>query len=187
MLLKSNYLLYLIIFVLVAGCSQSETERPDSVRRKSPIAIARALHPATDTYIKIVYGQPYKKGRTVFGKLVPYNEVWRTGANEATELTTTGDILLACNELTAGTYALLSIPDKNEWTIIINNKLGQWGAFDYQKEYDELRIEADPHKIDATVEAFTVEFTEVIADSTAILMQWDQTEVRIPVTFLPSD
>lgn len=139
---KSLFIVF-IISLFIGSCSQPKPEEPNPTRRKSPIAIAKTFHQASNTYIKIVYGQPYKHGRTIFGKLVPYNEVWRTGANEATELTTTKDIQLGGEKLEAGTYTLFSIPKENgPWKVILNNKLGQWGAFDYQPKFDELRINA---------------------------------------------
>lgn len=176
-------LLFSVIFL--GNCSQPMPEKPNSTRRKSPIAIAKILHQASDTYIKVVYGQPYKHGRSIFGKLVPYNEIWRTGANEATELTTTKDIRFGGKKLDAGTYTLFSIPKENEpWTIILNNKLGQWGAFDYQPKFDELRINAGASKKKSATEAFTIKFSEISGDSTHILLQWNHTEVTIPIVFL---
>ncbi|MCW9705674.1 DUF2911 domain-containing protein [Aliifodinibius sp. 1BSP15-2V2] len=138
--------------------------------------------------MKIIYGQPYKRGRKIFGELVPYNEVWRTGANEATELTTTQDILWAGKKLKAGTYALFCIPRENDpWTIILNSQLGQWGAFDYQSTDDELRVDIPSTKTESSTEAFTIEFAKLDGDSTQVVMGWNKTEVSIPVQFIESD
>ena len=174
--------LLLAVAVFAVTCSR-QPEEPDPQRRKSPIAIASINHEGT--YVKIVYGQPYKNGRTIFGELVPYGEVWRTGANEATEITTTGDILFGGRELEAGTYTLFTIPGKEHWTVILNSALGQWGAFDYAAEFDILRIDVPARTTDETTEAFTITFGEVAGDSTSIIMKWDQTEVKIPVEFDP--
>lgn len=171
--------------LLFISCSGEEPEEPNPVRRKSPTAIATVKH--ADTYIKIVYGQPYKGGREIFGELVPYGEVWRTGANEATEITTTGNILFSGEKLEAGTYSLFTIPGKDTWTVILNSELGLWGAFDYDPSKDVLRVEADAHQTEKTDEAFTIQFGEVKGDSTDIIMKWDQTEVKIPVRFIASD
>lgn len=170
---------------LATACQKQEPKEPDPVRRKSPTAIASIQH--AGTYIKIVYGQPYKKGRDIFGGLIPYNKVWRTGANEATEITTTGDILLSGKKLDAGTYALFSIPRKDSWTIILNSKLGQWGAFEYDSTYDVLRVDVPSVRTEQVAEAFTIQFEEIKNQRTHILMQWDQTDVRIPVIFASSD
>ncbi len=176
--------LIITALLLATGCGQPEPGDVDPVRRKSPIAIAKINHDASNTYIKIVYGQPYKRNREIFGNLEPYGEVWRTGANEATELTTTKDILFAGEEVKAGTYSLFSIPRQDEdWTIILNSKLGQWGAFEYESEYDVLRVDVPARKVESVQEAFTIQFDETRGDSTNILMRWDQTEVKIPVEF----
>ncbi|PAU94692.1 hypothetical protein CK503_04255 [Aliifodinibius salipaludis] len=175
---------FLIGLFLLTGCGESQPQEPDRERRKSPIAIAQTTHEPSNTYIKIVYGQPYKNGRQIFGELVPYNEVWRTGANEATELTTTRDVTFADKLLEAGTYALFSIPKENgNWTIILNSKLGQWGAFDYNSAHDVLRVNVPSQYTEKVTEAFTIRFADIQEDSTNIIMEWDQTEVRIPVEF----
>ena len=177
-------LVFLLIATFIGSCSEPKPEEPNPTRRKSPMAIAKTIHQPTNTYIKIVYGQPYKNGRTIFGKLVPYDKVWRTGANEATELTTTGDIQFGNEKLEAGTYTLFSIPqEEGPWTIILNNKLGQWGAFDYQSQFDKLRVKASAAEKNAATEAFTIKFAEISEDSTNIILQWDHTEVTIPVVF----
>ncbi|MDR8391327.1 DUF2911 domain-containing protein [Aliifodinibius sp. S!AR15-10] len=180
--MKSFTVYLLVLISLTTIACQSESEDPTTDRRKSPIAIAQVNHEGT--YAKIVYGQPYKRGRVIFGDLVPYGEVWRTGANEATELTVTGDIMLAGERVEAGTYALFSIPNTETWTIILNSQLGQWGAFDYNADYDVMRVDVSATKMEDSAEAFTIQFEEVENDSTNIVMRWDQTEVRIPVEFI---
>lgn len=178
----------LLILLLLESCTQSEPEEPETLRRKSPIAIAKVLHHPSDTYIKIIYGQPYKRNRDIFGQLVPYDNVWRTGANEATELTTTHDILFAGEELEAGTYSLFTIPREDEpWTIILNEELGLWGDFDYQQEHDVLRVDVPAKQKESVAEAFTIQFTDVVDDSSDIILQWDQTEVTIPIQFLETE
>lgn len=178
-------LLVLTLALISFSCTAEEQEDPDPIRRKSPIAIAKVKH--AGTYLKIVYGQPYKNGRVIFGDLVPYGEVWRTGANEATELTTTGDILLADRELPAGTYTLFTIPGEENWTLIINEELGQWGVFDYDPSTDLFRAEVSSSTLDQLSEAFTIQFEEVQGGSADIVMRWDRTEVRIPVEFLSGE
>lgn len=167
------------------SCNSKQPKEPDPVRRKSPTAIASVKH--ADTYLKVVYGQPYKSGRKIFGELVPYGEIWRTGANEATEITTTKDILFSGERLDAGTYSLFSIPEEESWTIILNSELGLWGAFEYDASKDVMRVEADAHQTEQSDEAFTIQFEEVTGDSTEMVIKWVQTEVRVPITFLPAD
>lgn len=183
---KSIYILTSVLtLLLLAGCGRSEPEEQNILGRKSPIAVAKVLHQPSDTYIKIIYGQPYKRERDIFGQLVPYNNVWRTGANEATELTTTDDIFFAGKKIAAGTYSLFTIPRENEpWTVILNDELGMWGDFDYKQERDVLRVEIPATEKESVAEAFTIQFTDVADDSTNIVMQWDHTQLSIPIQFL---
>lgn len=173
-----------IAFVLIMvsglsiGCDNSE---PDPIRRKSPTAIASITH--GNTYVKIVYGQPYKNGRSIFGDLIPYGKVWRTGANEATELTTTKPIWIKGEKLEQGTYSIFSIPRKNSWTIILNSALGQWGAFDYDQTKDILRIEVPVIQLTNISEVFTIRFDEHQGNATNIIIRWDNVAVRIPLSF----
>ena len=185
-LLKSLSVLSLVfIIIMVTGCSQPQPEEPDSERRKSPIAIAKTLHQPTDTYVKIVYGQPYKRDRMIFGNVVPYEQVWRTGANEATEITTTKDINFGGKKLEAGTYALFSIPHQSdEWTIILNDSLGQWGAFDYDEANDVMRVDVPSMQQQKSTEAFTIQFSDIEQNYTNIEMRWDTTIVKIPIEFI---
>lgn len=164
---------------LMAQGMDDEKEKPE--RRKSPVRIAQVKH--NDTYIKVVYGQPYKRGRDIFGELVPYNKVWRTGANEATEITVTKDITFGGEKVESGTYALFTIPGKEEWTVILNNELGQWGAYEYNKEKDYKRFTVPAETMDETVEAFTMKFAEPEDANTTLSLKWDQTKVQIPVKF----
>ena len=183
--MKNCILLGLALLLIVSCKENPEPQEPDPGRRKSPIAITSITHQPSDTYMKIVYGQPYKKGRDIFGGLVPYGEVWRTGANEATEMTTTNEIMFNGKRLEAGTYGFFSIPRKDQWTIILNDSLGQGGAFDYNQEFDHLRTTVKPTSTDQTAEAFTIQFTEISGDSSAIVMRWDTLRVHIPIRFLP--
>lgn len=177
-----KYPLLLLTILFLFSCTfEEKPQEPDPLRRKSPIAIVKVNH--RDTYVKIVYGQPYKRGRKIFGELESFGEVWRTGANEATELTTTKEILFAGHELEAGTYALFTIPGRKQWTVILNSQLGQWGAFEYNPDFDVLRVDVQPLHTDHVTEAFTIKFGEIVNNSTSIILKWDQIEVRIPVGF----
>ncbi len=178
-----------IVFAVIAGAaayliitSGEEPVDPNPVQRKSPIAIAKTH--VDSAYIKIVYGQPYKRGREIFGELEPYGEVWRTGANEATELTTTADLLINGEELQAGTYALFTIPRPDNWTIILNDSLGQWGAFTYDSAHDVLRTTVPAATTDQSIEAFTIQFSETEGNFTTIELMWDTTRVAVPITVL---
>ncbi len=175
--------LFLLTILLVGiGCEQNKSTPPADIQngnRKSPIAISSIKHEGA--YIKVVYGQPYRNGRTIFGEWEKYGEVWRTGANEATEITITDPVLIQDQVIEAGTYALFTIPNKETWTIILNMDLGQWGAFTYSEERDYLRFNVPVINLDTPVEAFSIEFTDVIRSMTTLSLTWDNVKVEIPI------
>lgn len=180
-----NYSLFFLFFILLFGFScESKNTTPSEVsvgNRKSPIAIASISDEST--YIKIVYGQPYRAGRDIFGDLHPYGEVWRTGANEATEITITEPILMGEQVIESGTYALFTIPNKESWTIILNMNLGQWGAFEYNQDRDYVRFDVPVINLDFPVEAFTIEFSELNRSLTTLSLAWDKVRVEVPIRF----
>lgn len=130
--------------------------------------------------ISVSYGQPSKRGRDVFGGLVPYGQVWRTGANEATEITFKKDATFGGAQVKAGTYSLFTIPGEKEWTIILNSERKQWGAYNYDKikDKDVATIKVKSQKQDALTEALTIS-----TDDKNVTIAWDKTNVSIPVKF----
>lgn len=167
---------YLITIGLTALLTVSDAQE----RRASPLTIVASRY--KDTYIKIVYSQPMKKGRDIFGKLVPYGEVWRTGANESTEITITTNIKIGGQEMKAGTYSVFTIPNQESWTIIFNADLGMWGSYNYNPKRDVLRLEAPTSTLNETVESFTIGIDPMnnIADLT---FAWDKTKVVVPIQY----
>jgi hypothetical protein len=130
--------------------------------------------------VKVTYGQPSKRGREIFGRLVTYGKVWRTGANEATEITFAKDGNFGGKTVKKGTYTLFTIPGETEWTIILNSELKQWGAFKYDeiKGKNVLETKVPSKKNNSMVEKFTIEVSD-----TALNMMWDQTLVSVPLAF----
>ncbi|MGF1670167.1 MAG: DUF2911 domain-containing protein [Balneolaceae bacterium] len=179
-LYKPDFFLLIYLFLFFSCTGQQDPVIENA--RKSPIAISAVQ--LGDTYIKVVYGQPHKRDREIFSNLVPYGEVWRTGANEATEITITNNIEMAGEFVEAGTYALFTIPDEDEWTIILNSSLGQWGAFEYDESYDYLRFIVPPKYSEEIIESFTITFTEVSGLESIMILAWNQTRVEIPVRFV---
>ncbi|MCH2195937.1 DUF2911 domain-containing protein [Kordia sp.] len=131
--------------------------------------------------IKVIYGRPQKKGRRIFGSLVSYGKVWRTGANEATEITFFQDVKLGDQEIKKGTYTLFTIPNKNTWTIIINSDTDVWGSYYYDQENDVARLDVPVKKIDV-VEYFSIAFTKE-TDGTRMTLAWDNISVAVPFSF----
>lgn len=131
------------------------------------------------TDIEVDYSRPSVKGREIFGAMVPYGKVWRTGANQATKLIFSTPVKLNGTEIPAGTYALMTIPGKDEWTIIINKGSEQWGAYKYDEKADLARIKVKPNKLDKSLETFTIEFNQIKDESANMDLSWDKTEVPI--------
>ncbi|OSZ80552.1 hypothetical protein CAP36_04685 [Chitinophagaceae bacterium IBVUCB2] len=129
----------------------------------------------------VTYGRPYKNDRNIFGELEKYGRVWRVGADEATTITFKKDVKVGDKEVKAGTYTLFAIPNENEWTIIINSKLGQWGAYSYEKTKgdDVAKINVPTKKLDKVVEQLTIRF----AGENAMIIEWDKTQVTVPLKY----
>ncbi|NNK11081.1 MAG: DUF2911 domain-containing protein [Flavobacteriaceae bacterium] len=137
--------------------------------------------------LMVNYSSPFKKGRVIFGELVPYDKVWRTGANEPTQFETKTDIFVKGKPLPAGTYSLWTIPGKEKWQIIFNSEIPDWGATlssmgqeaTRNPETDVLQVEANVIDMSATQESFTITFE---ADYGLFLtLLWDKTKVQVPI------
>jgi hypothetical protein len=135
------------------------------------------------TEINLSYARPGAKGRVIFGGLVPYGEIWRTGANASTQLTFTEDVKVGGNDLPAGTYALYTIPNEKTWTIIIhkNIRMRSLAGDVYKQENDAFRFEVPSINNPVTVETFTIQFTDITTESCNLTLSWANTMVKIPI------
>jgi hypothetical protein len=137
---------------------------------------------AGETTFTVTYCRPYKKGRKIFGGLVPYGEYWRTGANDATEVSFSSDVIFAGQKVSAGRYRLYTTPDVNQWQVVLNTELDQWGAFMPNHELDVADVQVPTRAMPTTVEQFTIYFDEVGEGlGYNMHMQWDKTEVILPI------
>ncbi len=127
---------------------------------------------------RIIYSRPQKKERTIFGGIVPYGKIWRTGANQTTELNLYQDISLQGQKLAAGNYTIYSIPNEKEWTIIINSKLFTWGAYDYDKSKDVMRFNVPVKETTEEKEAFGMAFAGSDGNG-KLLLAWDSVEILV--------
>jgi hypothetical protein len=132
--------------------------------------------------ISLNYFRPNVKDRKIFGDLVPYGKVWRTGANTATTITFSEDVSMGGQKITAGKYGLFTIPGEKEWTIILNKDAAQWGSYTYNEGEDVLRIKVKSFAVTTKVETFTIQFTNVKAGSLDLSISWENTGVIIPFT-----
>lgn len=132
------------------------------------------------TNVRIDYGSPGVKERIIWGELVPYNKVWRAGANEATTIEFDKDVSIKGNKVPAGKYSLFTIPTKDEWTIILNSIYDQWGAYKYDQSKDQLRFTAKP-KLNDHVERlrFTIEYID--AYKANINLEWENLKVSFMI------
>ncbi len=131
------------------------------------------------TDVTITYSRPGVKGRAIWGELVPYDKVWRTGANEATVFTVTDDVTINGQKLPAGTYSFHTIPSKDEWTIIFNKDDGQWGSFQYDEKKDALRVKAKPQTAEMQ-EWLSFSFPDPKMNSAQVALRWEK--LMVPFT-----
>lgn len=129
--------------------------------------------------VNVTYCQPSKKGREIFGTLVPYGQVWRTGANAATLVSFNKDVTVAGKNVPVGEYTLWTIPNESNWTIILNKETGQWGT-NYNESEDLLRVDVPAGQTTTTIEKFTIELLS--ADNGIDMnLAWDNTKVTVPI------
>ncbi|MBA3850261.1 MAG: hypothetical protein C0502_09765 [Opitutus sp.] len=134
------------------------------------------------TDIEITYHRPSMKGRQIFGGLVPYGQVWRTGANTATKLTFSTPVKFGGADIPAGTYELFTIPGESEWTVIVHKNMSQWGSYAYDQKNDVARVTAKAAKTSWAVETFSIWFNELRDTSATLNLTWENTHVGIPIT-----
>lgn len=146
-------------------------------KSKSPEAVVENTHNGLD--VKVTYCQPSVKGRKIFGELIPYGQVWRTGANEATVIHLGQDVTVAGKALAKGDYSFWTIPGPNGWTAIFNKETGQWGT-SYDEKQDVLRVPvvSGPHA--PAAEQFTIAF-QPADNGTDMVLAWDQTQAIVPI------
>lgn len=132
--------------------------------------------------ITLTYSRPNVKGRKVLGNLVPYGEVWRTGANAATIIKFTDDVTIDGNKVPAGEYGLFSIPGPDEWTIILNKTAHQWGAYTYKQADDFLRFKVKNGKLNVPVETLVMDFTNVDQTKCELEMKWENSSFAIYIS-----
>jgi Protein of unknown function (DUF2911) len=166
-----------ILFILAALWACYFVANRFITKSHSPSSIAH--HEKNGLEITVEYCRPYKKNREIFGGLVPYNKVWRTGANEATIIRINKNVIFAGKTLKAGVYTLWSIPSPTDWQIVINGEVGQWGT-EYNEKRDILRVPVHSTKLKVPLEMLIIDFTDT-EKGTEMLIKWDDTLVNVPI------
>ncbi len=134
------------------------------------------------TDVSVEYSRPDKRDREIFGGLVPYGKVWRTGANSPTKIKFSDAVKIGGQEVPAGEYAFYTIPTENEWTIVLSKNLKLWGAYGYKPDADALRVTVKPTALADAVETFTIGFDDLKDDGATLALEWDKTRVPVELT-----
>lgn len=166
-----------LLCLCVATASWTQ-EKEDKSKRPSPPGKAEVSLKGQS--VTIDYSRPFMKGRKIMGGLVPYGKVWRTGANEATTLTTPVALNIGGTKLAAGKYTLWTLPSEGTWKLIINKETGQWGT-NYDEKQDLARVDMQKKQLSSPVEQFTISFDKKSDTEANLVMQWENTSVSIPV------
>ncbi|MFS4467151.1 DUF2911 domain-containing protein [Maribacter sp. 2210JD10-5] len=174
-------LLTLTVFIFALAFTTTVSAQKFSGLDKSPMDMASfpSDYKVSDKVVRITYGRPQLKGRSL-SELAPTGQVWRTGANEAPEITFYKDVKFGGKDIAAGTYALLTIPGEKEWTIILHDQLNQWGAYFYKDSMDVARVMGTASMVDSSLEEFSISFKEVDGGA-HMVMGWDKTRVAVPI------
>ncbi|MDU0370051.1 DUF2911 domain-containing protein [Hymenobacter endophyticus] len=165
----------LALLVPLAACSEPDKPQQAPTRPSPPATVAASLPGGAQLVIR--YSRPSAKERKVFGGLVPYGQVWRTGANEATTFEVNQPVTVQGQSLPAGKYALFTIPTEKDWTIIFNKTATQWGAYEYEAADDVLRVKAMPASSPQPLERFTINAT----NAGQVTLAWEKTQVSFVV------
>lgn len=167
--MKTILLAALFTVSTLAGYAQDK-------KPKSPPATTKAS--VDGVSVEVNYSQPSVKGRKIWGDLVPYGKVWRTGANNATTISFSKDVKIDGQTLAAGTYSLFTIPTENDFTFIFNKEAEQWGAYKYDESKDALRIQTEASEVKEHQEVFTIEVNE----KGQVILRWDHLMVSFKIT-----
>jgi len=177
--MNSKTLLFALMFAVGPVCASRLSAQTPAVNfpAASPACTLKQRVGLTD--IEVVYSRPGVKNRTIFGGIVPYGQVWRTGANQATKITFSTPVKVEGVDIPAGTYALFTIPGEKEWTVIISKNAAQWGSFQYNEKDDVTRFKVTPVTLAESIETFTIEFNHIRDESAVLNLVWDKTVVPI--------
>jgi hypothetical protein len=168
-----------VVGLLVLWFAGWSSAQDDKSKRPSPPASAECKFSDGKT-IKVDYSSPRARGRKIFGGVVPYGEVWRTGANEATTFVNSADVTIGGKTVPAGNYTMFTIPNQDKWTLIISKKTGEWGI-PYPEGEDLVRADMSAGKTDKPVENFTISFHEM-GKACHMYMDWENTRATVEIT-----
>ena len=169
-----------VIFSVIAACSFFIADAQLKTPAPSPSQTIKQDFGLSS--IELSYSRPGVKGRKIFGDIVPYGNVWRTGANNATTLTFGDEVTIGGTKIPAGKYGLLTIPDKKSWTLIITKQTDVTSPAAYKQEMDVVRVVSDVSKMKSAAETFTMQFANIKPASCELYIMWDKSTVVLPIT-----
>lgn len=176
--MRRNHLAAALVLTFAFAALTAAAQPKDKSQRPSPPGTAEV--PLKGKKVSIVYSRPSMKGRKIMGGLVPWDKVWRTGANEATTLTTEGALNVGGTNVPAGTYTLFTLPSESAWKLIINKQTGQWGT-DYDASKDLARVDLARAETDKPAEQLTISFAKRGEDAADLVLEWENTLLTVPV------
>jgi len=174
-----NIKVSIFLLLLTAFVTTSIKAQQIQMPQASPSASVSQKIGLTD--VKVEYSRPSVKGRKIFGSLVPYGEVWRTGANASTKLSFSSDVTLSGHKVPAGTYALYTIPGKKDWTIILSKNLELWGAIGYNNEDDAVRFTVPAQKSKEAYETMEISFNDLTNSGASLNLNWEKTGIAFSI------
>ncbi len=174
-IMKNIFIMCLAVCCLAANASYAQLKTP------SPSPGQTVKQDFALSSVEVSYSRPGVKGRKIFGELVPYGKVWRTGANQATTITFGEDVSFGGKKVPAGKYGLLSIPGASEWTIILSKQLNVTSPAAYKEDMDVVRIMVKPGKMNELIENFQIYFDEIKPSSMMLGLIWEKTYIGIPI------
>lgn len=166
--------------LLLSGLSFSSFSQDFKMPTPSPSA--QIEQQFSTTHIKLDYSRPSVKGRKIFGDLIPYGKLWRTGANAATKISFGEDVKINGTHVPAGTYSLYTIPGADKWEIILNKSLENWGNTGFNESENILKISVKPTQLKDLVESFTIDVNNLTTNSATVSISWEHTKVSFEVT-----
>ena len=178
--MKRIFAVWAVAVMGLAIFAASSHAQQDQSAPASPAAKAECKL-ADGKTITVDYSSPRMRGRKIFGSLVPYGQVWRAGANEATTFVTTADLTIGGTAVPAGSYTIFAIPNADKWTLVISKKTGEWGTAYPGEANDLARVDMAVSKTAGPVENFTIEFEKGGSDCT-LRMKWENTEASLKIS-----
>ena len=173
----------LAALALLLAAASAHAQAKLTIPQPSPAVKIREAF--STSFVELSYSRPSLKGRTAFGGLVPYGQVWRTGANTVTKLRLGEAVQLGGQAVPAGTYALFTIPGKTDWTIILNRDTAQWGAYEYKPSLDVVRFSAHATTLPAPHESLSLSLESLRPAAADLTLTWERTQVSIPLLANP--